>query len=128
MPDVMFVEGYGLTETSPAASMSPFAHNVPNSCGQPLPNTRMKVVDMETGRALGVREKGEVCITGPQIMRGYLGNEEATRNCIHDGWFHTGDLGYYDEEGNFYIADRLKELIKVKGLQVRREVEICVWY
>ncbi len=51
-------------------------------------------------------------------MKGYFGNPEATADCIRDGWFHTGDLGYYDQEGNFYIADRLKELIKVKGLQV----------
>ena len=67
------------------------------------------------GTANGV---GEICLAGPNIMQGYLNNPEATARTVIDGWLHTGDIGYQDERGNFFIVDRKKELIKVKGLQV----------
>jgi acyl-CoA synthetase (AMP-forming)/AMP-acid ligase II len=78
-----------------------------------------KIVDVETGKALPRNQEGEVLVKGPQLMEGYLDNEKATQETINsDGWLHTGDIGYVDDDGCFYIVDRLKELIKVKGLQV----------
>jgi Acyl-CoA synthetases (AMP-forming)/AMP-acid ligases II len=77
------------------------------------------VVDTQTGQPVGVNERGEVWIRGPQVMKGYLGNQEATALTIDpDGWLHTGDIGYVDEQSFFFIVDRLKELIKYKGYQV----------
>ena len=77
------------------------------------------MVDLLDGDDLGPGEDGEVWIRGPQVMRGYLGDDEATANTIDDdGWLHTGDIGHADEDGWFYLVDRLKELIKYKGFQV----------
>jgi acyl-CoA synthetase (AMP-forming)/AMP-acid ligase II len=79
----------------------------------------VKIVDLTTGQAVGPRQQGELLIRGPQIMRGYLNRPEETAECIdRDGWYHTGDIGYVDDEQWFYIVDRTKELIKYKGLQV----------
>lgn len=114
-------QGYGLTETSPVTHMMPrsLGMEAPSSVGHCIRNVRVKVVDAESGRGLGPQEEGELWIQGPNVMKGYLNNTEATENCLtQDGWFKSGDLGYYDEKGLFYITDRLKELIKVKGLQV----------
>ena len=114
-------QGYGMTETSPVTHSSP----APpldikfGSVGVPAPNTECKIIDLETGAPLGPGEKGEVCVRGPQVMIGYLNNPEATAQTIDsDGWLHTGDIGYADEDGHFFIVDRAKELIKYKGLQV----------
>jgi acyl-CoA synthetase (AMP-forming)/AMP-acid ligase II len=114
-------QGYGLTETSPVTHSSPAPpHNVKfGSVGVPAPNTECKIVDLETGEALGAGERGEVCVRGPQVMRGYLNRPDATSQTIDpDGWLHTGDIGYADEDGHFFIVDRAKELIKYKGFQV----------
>ncbi len=76
-------------------------------------------MDTETDEALGPNQEGEICVRGPIVMKGYIGNEAATKDTVDsNGWLHTGDVGYYDEEGFFYITDRKKELIKFKGLQV----------
>jgi acyl-CoA synthetase (AMP-forming)/AMP-acid ligase II len=114
-------QGYGMTETSPVTHSSP----APpldikfGSVGVPAPNTECKIIDLETGAPLGPGEKGEVCVRGPQVMIGYLNNPEATALTIDaEGWLHTGDIGYVDEDGHFFIVDRAKELIKYKGLQV----------
>lgn len=114
-------QGYGMTETSPVTHSSP----APpldikfGSVGVPAPNTECKIIDLETGAPLGPGEKGEVCVRGPQVMVGYLNNPEATAITIDaDGWLHTGDIGYADADGHFFIVDRAKELIKYKGLQV----------
>ena len=77
------------------------------------------MVNPETNELLGPNKEGEICVRGPLIMKGYIGNEQATRHTIDkDGWLHTGDIGYYDDEGFFFITDRMKELIKYKALQV----------
>lgn len=114
-------QGYGLTECSGAShvNIAPVPTEKLGSVGPVIPNTESKLIDPETGAELGSNERGEVCLRGPHIMVGYLNNEEATRGCIdEDGWFHTGDIGYADDDGYFYIVDRVKELIKYKGYQV----------
>ena len=115
-------QGYGLTETSPVTHITPDddpAKNKPGSIGQLLPNTEARVVSVDSGADVGANEDGEIWIRGPQIMRGYLNNPEATAATIDpEGWLHTGDIGHADEDGYFVIVDRLKELIKYKGYQV----------
>lgn len=79
----------------------------------------MKIVDIKTNKELGEGERGELCVRGPNIMIGYLNNPKATAETIDkDGWLHTGDIGFVDENRCLYIVDRLKELIKVRGYQV----------
>ncbi len=115
------IQGYGLTETSPVTNVGPDTPGKKKygSIGPPICNTEMKVIDLAEGNAVTRNIAGEVCIRGPQLMKGYLHNPEATANCIDDdGWFHTGDIGYADEDGYFFIVDRVKELIKYKGYQV----------
>ncbi|XP_033733818.1 probable 4-coumarate--CoA ligase 1 [Pecten maximus] len=111
-------QGYGMTELSPFATLDTLPPYHLGTVGQLVPNTKAKIMCPETGAALGPGETGEICINGPQVMKGYLNNEEATREMIKDGWLFTGDLGHVREDGCFVIADRLKELIKYKGLQV----------
>lgn len=112
--------GYGLTETSPITHLQrKDTKPVLGGCGWPVPNTECRVVEVDTEAPLGANNQGHIQIRGPQVMLGYHRNEEATRQTIDfDGWLRTGDIGYYDEEGQFFITDRLKELIKVKGYQV----------
>lgn len=114
-------QGYGLTETSPVTHLVPdsLMKLKPQSIGVPIRSVEVKVVDADTKKALVAGEKGELCMRGPNIMKGYLNLPDTTRSCItEDGWFCSGDIGYFDEDGWFYVTDRLKELIKVKGLQV----------
>ena len=114
-------QGYGMTETSPVTHSSPPDPEQVKfgSVGIAAPNTECKIVDLETGTMLGPNQEGEVCVRGPQIMKGYLNSPEATAATIDaDGWLHTGDIGYADADGHFFIVDRAKELIKYKGFQV----------
>ena len=88
------------------------------SCNQVVPNTRLQVRHTETGQPLEAGQEGEIVIRGPQVMLGYRDNQEANRETFDEsGWMRTGDIGYYDTDGFVYIVDRMKELIKVKGLQ-----------
>ncbi|HEV2706487.1 MAG TPA: 4-coumarate--CoA ligase family protein [Pyrinomonadaceae bacterium] len=114
-------QGYGMTEASPATHMTPPVNvwRKYGSVGLCVPNMECKIVDVETGRELGADEEGEILVRGPQVMRGYLNRPDATAETIDaDGWLHTGDIGYADRDGCFYIVDRAKELIKYKGFQV----------
>lgn len=118
-PTLQFTQGYGLTESSPVVSILEKGSHKYTSSGKPVPNTEMKVVNRENNTNLGPGESGEICIRGPQVMLGYHNNPQATAETIDPaGWLHSGDMGYYDKEHDFYIVDRYKELIKVKGLQV----------
>lgn len=90
----------------------------PGSVGQPLKGIYAKVID-ESGKTLGPNQQGELCFKGDKIMKGYINDPKATAETIDkDGWLHSGDIGYYDEDEQFYIVDRLKELIKYKAYQV----------
>jgi acyl-CoA synthetase (AMP-forming)/AMP-acid ligase II len=115
------VQGWGMTETSCGATIIPFepARNRAGSAGLLVPNQEMRVVDYSTGEDLGPNQSGEIWLCGPNIMQGYLNQPEASRNTVdEDGWLHTGDIGYIDDDGYLYIVDRIKELIKYKGLQI----------
>jgi len=114
-------QGYGMTETSPVTHSSPSRpeHTKFGSVGFAAPNTECKILDLATGIALGTRQEGELCVRGPQVMKGYLNRPEATAQTIDsERWLHTGDIAYVDEDGHFFIVDRAKELIKYKGFQV----------
>jgi acyl-CoA synthetase (AMP-forming)/AMP-acid ligase II len=115
---VPVMQGYGLTESSPTTHCNPLRAIKVGSIGLPLANTEDKIVNPGTGAELPPREVGELWLRGPQIMKGYFQDPEATARTLTDGWLHTGDLGYKDEEGYVFIVDRLKELIKCKGFQV----------
>src|SRR6056300_322494 len=113
------VQGYGMTELSPVSHTTPPGMFKAGSIGVLIPSTECRIVDPESGKDLGIGEDGEIWVRGPQVMPGYLNNEQATKNTIEeDGWLHTGDIGHIDEDGHFTIVDRLKELIKFKGFQV----------
>jgi acyl-CoA synthetase (AMP-forming)/AMP-acid ligase II len=115
------VQGYGMTEASPVTHLSPTrnAPMKPGSAGRVVPNTEVKIVDVVTGAMVARGQEGELLIRGPQIMKGYLERPEETAACLDgEGWYHTGDVGYVDEDGYFFIVDRTKELIKYKGMQV----------
>ncbi|XP_046579878.1 probable 4-coumarate--CoA ligase 1 [Haliotis rubra] len=112
-------QGYGMTEASPATHVSPRGFSKHGSVGVPLPLTRSKIVDPVTGADLGPGEEGEVCVKGPQVMMGYLNNRTSTQAAFtSDAWLRTGDLGFYDDDGCYYIIDRLKDIIKFKGYQI----------
>ena len=115
------VQGYGMTEASPVTHLSPTRNAVmkPGSVGRIVPSTEVKIADVVTGDEVAPGGEGELWIRGPQIMRGYLNQPEETAACLdREGWYHTGDVGFVDPDGYFFIVDRTKELIKYKGLQV----------
>merc|ERR1711892_1395292 len=101
----VFKEGYGLTE---CVNGTRSGHNLPEtkigSVGRIFSNTKAKIVDLDTGETLGPSQPGELCLNGPQVTIGYLDNPEATKEALeNDGWFHTGDIVTYDEQGYIYI-------------------------
>jgi long-chain acyl-CoA synthetase len=113
------IQGYGLTETSPVTHANPFDAPVLESIGPAVPGTEDKIVDLETGtKTLANGEVGEICVRGPQVMRGYWNKPQDTADVIRDGWFHTGDVGRRDDKGYVFIVDRKKEFIKYKGFGV----------
>ena len=111
--------GYGLSETSPAASIDPIGvDKFSDTLGLPLPSTEISIQD-ENGNHLDFNEPGEICIRGPQVMKGYWNNEEETKKVMtSDGWFKTGDIGIMNEEGFPKIVDRKKDMIIVSGFNV----------
>ena len=119
---VPVLQGYGMTEASPLTHLNPVHDerlNVLDSAGLVAHDTEHRVVDIETGeRVLGPGEIGEICIRGPQIMRGYWKAPEATAAALREGWYYSGDIGCVDERGYLYIRDRKKEMIKFKGFGI----------
>ncbi|CAK8564192.1 unnamed protein product [Lathyrus sativus] len=123
MPQTVLGQGYGMTEAGPLSISLAFAKEPfktkPGACGTVVRNSEMKIVDTETGVSLPRNKSGEICIRGTKVMKGYLNDPEATKKTIdNDGWLHTGDIGFIDEDDELFIVDRLKELIKYKGFQV----------
>jgi acyl-coenzyme A synthetase/AMP-(fatty) acid ligase len=113
-------QGYGLSETSPTTHTQawPEWDKATGSVGKLLPNLSAKYLD-EDGNELPIGETGELALKGPNVFKGYLNKPELTKAVFTaDGYFKTGDIGYEDKEGNFYVTDRVKELIKYKGFQV----------
>ncbi|KAJ0923698.1 4-coumarate--CoA ligase 2 [Helianthus annuus] len=122
-PNAKLGQGYGMTEAGPVLAMclafakEPFEIKS-GACGTVVRNAEMKIVDPDTGATLPRNQRGEICIRGDQIMKGYINDPEATKRTIVDGWLHTGDIGLIDDDDELFIVDRLKELIKYKGFQV----------
>ena len=113
------VQGYGMTELSPVSHCTPEGDYRPGTSGVTVSNTECRIIDPETGQDLGVGERGELWVRGPQVMKAYLNNKQATAETLDgDGWLHTGDVAIVDEYHHVSIVDRLKELIKYKGFQV----------
>jgi long-chain acyl-CoA synthetase len=111
---------YGATENTAFATCTPWGGVVKRgTVGIPLPNTDMKIVDVDTGtRELGIGEQGEICIKGPQVMVGYYKKPEETEKAIRDGWFYLGDIGSFDEDGYLTIVDRKKDIIVAGGYNI----------
>ncbi len=112
-------QAYGMTELSPISHVNPLSAPRAGSVGVSVASTACRIVDTQSGEDLPAGEEGELWIKGPQVMRGYLNNPDATHEAIvEDGWLRTGDVGCFDDDGYLFIRDRIKELIKVKGFQV----------
>lgn len=120
MSGAMLYEGYGLTEASPTThSTATLAKRKIGSIGLPFPSTECKIVDLETGtREVPIGEMGELCVRGPQVMKGYWNRPDETAIALRDGWLYTGDIARMDEDGYFYIVQRKKDMIIVSGYNV----------
>jgi len=117
--NVKIRQGYGMTEASPATHYTVAGSERGGTVGLLMPSTEMRMIDPESGKDVELGQPGEVWVRGPQVMKGYLNNPEATAITVDaDGWLHTGDIGTLDADGYLTVVDRLKELIKVKGFQV----------
>ncbi|MGD0253046.1 MAG: long-chain fatty acid--CoA ligase [Verrucomicrobiota bacterium] len=121
-------EGYGPTESSPVATVNPiYGINKPGSIGKPIPNVELSIRD-EAGKELPVGAIGEICICGGNVMRGYWNQPEETAKVLRNGWLLTGDVGYRDADGYYYITDRKKDMLLVNGINVYpREIEEVIY-
>ena len=128
----LVVEGYGLSESSPVVTANPFelpegSERVWGSIGLPFPNTDAKIMDLETGDTqlgYGEDQVGELCVKGPQVMKGYYNRPEESARALRDGWLYTGDVAYMNDRGWIFIMDRARDLVKHKGYSVfPKEVE-----
>ena len=124
----LIYQGYGLTETSPFASYNHQVKHKPGSIGTPIEGVEMRIVDPDDGTEVAAGAKGEILIRGDNVMLGYWNRPEETARVLRNGWFHTGDIGCMDEEGYFFIEDRVKDMINVGGFKVYpAEVENAIY-
>jgi long-chain acyl-CoA synthetase len=125
---VPLIEGYGLSEASPVVTKNPLdATRKPGSIGLPIPNVEVSIQD-EAGRQLGDNETGELCVRGGNVMLGYWNQPEETAKALRNGWLLTGDIGYRDSEGYYFITDRKKDMLLVNGMNVYpREIEEIIY-
>ena len=126
---VPLIEGYGLSEASPVVAKNPL-HGVhkPGSVGLPVANVEMSVQD-DAGKMLGANETGEICVRGGNVMQGYWNQPEETAKAFRDGWLLTGDVGYRDADGYYFITDRKKDMLLVNGINVYpREIEEVIYH
>jgi len=121
---IPLIEGYGLSEASPVVTKNPLdGTRKPGSIGLPIPDVEVSIQD-DHGRELGVKEIGELCVRGGNVMQGYWNQPEETAKVIRNGWLLTGDIGFRDEEGYYFITDRKKDMLLVNGMNVYpREIE-----
>jgi len=113
------VEGYGLTEAGPVCTINPIGGGKPGSIGLPLPGTLVEITALEDpDRRLPLGERGEICISGPQLMAGYADRPQETAEALRGGRLHTGDIGYIDDDGYVFLIDRIKDLILCGGFNV----------
>jgi len=126
---IPLIEGYGLSEASPVVTKNPFRGvRKPGSIGLPVPNVEVSIQD-DTGKMLGANETGEVCVRGGNVMLGYWNNPEETAKVMRGDWLLTGDIGYRDADGYYYITDRKKDMLLVNGINVYpREVEEVIYH
>ncbi|HPR16667.1 MAG TPA: AMP-binding protein [Candidatus Cloacimonadota bacterium] len=116
--NIIVLEGYGTTETSPVISVNQAEFNKPGSIGRPIPGVQVKIMDHETDEVLEPGEEGKIVVKGDLVMKGYLGDIEETSLHIHNGWYDTGDMGMMDEDGFLWHRGRLKRFVKVGGEMV----------
>jgi len=115
----LLAEGYGLTEASPVVCCAALrVPSKPMSIGLPLPGTDIRFIEVDSGQPVGIGENGELQVKGPQVMKGYHGNREASEEAFMDGWLRTGDVGHMDEDGYVFLVDRIKDLIICSGFNV----------
>jgi long-chain acyl-CoA synthetase len=121
---IPLIEGYGLSEASPVVTKNPLdGTRKPGSIGLPIPHVEVSIQD-DSGRELGANEIGELCVRGGNVMAGYWNQPQETAKAIRNGWLLTGDVGYRDPEGYYYITDRKKDMLLVNGINVYpREIE-----
>jgi long-chain acyl-CoA synthetase len=128
--NALLAEGYGLTEASPVVCCAALrVPSKPMSIGLPLPGTDLRFIEVDTGAPVGIGERGELQVKGPQVMLGYYNNPEATEAAFSEGWLRTGDIGYVDEDGYVFLVDRIKDLIICSGFNVYpRNIEEAIMH
>jgi acyl-[acyl-carrier-protein]-phospholipid O-acyltransferase/long-chain-fatty-acid--[acyl-carrier-protein] ligase len=112
------LEGYGATETSPVISVNSLEFNRPGSTGRVIPGVQVKIENFETGEECQTREVGKIMVKGDLVMKGYYDDPELTAESLSDGWYYTGDMGYFDEDKYLWHAGRFKRFVKVGGEMV----------
>lgn len=115
---VTLLEGYGATETSPVISVNSLENNRPGSTGKVIPGIKVRIENFETGEECKTKEVGKILVNGDSVMKGYYDDPELTAESLENGWYNTGDMGYFDEDGYLWHAGRFKRFVKIGGEMV----------